>query len=47
MLVSAMLFYKKLKNDLIGYGLKVNSYDPCVANKIVSKSQSYRTKGSG
>jgi hypothetical protein len=35
MLVSAMLFYKKLKNDLIGYGFKVNLYGPCVANKIV------------
>ena len=39
MLVSAMLFYKKLKNDLIGYGFKMNAYDPCVANKIVRGRQ--------
>jgi len=31
MLVSAMLFYKKLK--------KVNPYDPCFANKIVRDRQ--------
>ena len=35
MLVSAMLFYKKLKKDLIKYGFKINPYDPCVANKII------------
>jgi len=39
MLVSAMLFYKKLKNDLIGCGFKVNPYDPCVANKMVRGRQ--------
>jgi hypothetical protein len=39
MLVSAMLFYKKLNNDLIEYGFKVNPYDPCVANKIVRGRQ--------
>ena len=36
MLVSAMLFYKKLKKDLINYGFKINPYDPCVANKIIT-----------
>jgi len=39
MLVSAMLFLQKLKSELIGYGFKVNPYDPCVANKIVRGSQ--------
>ncbi|KAG7342125.1 reverse transcriptase RNA-dependent DNA polymerase [Nitzschia inconspicua] len=39
MLVSAMLFYKKLKQDLIDYGFEINPYDPCVANKIVNGKQ--------
>jgi hypothetical protein len=38
-MVSAMLFYKKLKNDLIEIGFELNPYDPCVANKIVNGSQ--------
>ena len=32
LLVSAMLFYKKLIKDLQGYGFEINPYDPCVAN---------------
>ena len=39
MLVSAMLFYKKLVKDLKQYGFVVNPYDPCVANKIVKGKQ--------
>ncbi|KAG7361760.1 reverse transcriptase RNA-dependent DNA polymerase [Nitzschia inconspicua] len=39
MLVSAMLFYKKLKQDLIEYGFEINPYDPCVANKMVNGKQ--------
>ena len=39
MLVSAMLFYKKLKQDLLNYGFKINPYDPCVANKTVNGKQ--------
>jgi hypothetical protein len=39
LLVSAMLFYKKLVTDLIKYGFEVNPYDPCVANKIVNGNQ--------
>jgi hypothetical protein len=39
MLVSAMLFYRKLKTDLINYGFEINPYDPCVANKIVNGHQ--------
>ena len=39
MLISAMLFYKKLRENLEGKGLEVNPYDPCVANKLVNGSQ--------
>ena len=39
MLQSALLFYKKIKNDLIKNGFEVNPYDPCVANKMVKGSQ--------
>jgi len=39
LMVSAMLFYNKLKNDLIKIGFKLNSYDPCVANKMVNGNQ--------
>ncbi|KAG7364548.1 reverse transcriptase RNA-dependent DNA polymerase [Nitzschia inconspicua] len=39
MLVSAMLFCKKLKQDLIEYGFEINPYDPCVANKMVNGKQ--------
>ena len=39
LLVSAMLFYKKLVNDLTKYGFEVNPYDPCVANKMVNGKQ--------
>jgi len=34
-----MLFYRKLKKDLLSYGFEINPYDPCVANKIVKGSQ--------
>ena len=39
LLVSAMLFYKKLSADLQGYGFEINPYDPCVANKMVEGKQ--------
>ena len=39
MLVSSLLFYKKLRTDLEAYGFKVNPYDPCVANKMVDRKQ--------
>jgi hypothetical protein len=39
MLVSAMLFYKKLVKDLQAYGFELNPYDPCVANKMVDGTQ--------
>jgi hypothetical protein len=39
MLISALLFYKKLKKDLISYGFTINPYDPCVANKVVDATQ--------
>ena len=39
MLRSAILFYKKLRGHLERKGFEVNSYDPCVANKIVNGSQ--------
>ena len=36
MLRAALLFYKKLRNDLEGMGFVINPYDPCVANKLVN-----------
>ena len=39
MLVSAVLFYKKLRKDLEGIGFKINPYDTCVANRIVKGTQ--------
>jgi hypothetical protein len=39
LLESAMLFYKKFSQDLIGYKFEINPYDPCVANKIVDGTQ--------
>jgi Reverse transcriptase (RNA-dependent DNA polymerase) len=39
MLESALLFYKKLSGDLVGYGFNVNPHDPCVANKEINHAQ--------
>ena len=39
MLVSSLLFYKKLHADLEAYGFEVNPYDPSVANKMVDRKQ--------
>ena len=39
MLQSALLFYMKIKNDLVSSGFEINPYDPCVANKVVKGSQ--------
>ncbi len=36
---SALLFYLKLVADLEGQGFCLNPYDPCVANKIVNRTQ--------
>ena len=38
-LKSALLFYKKLVNDLLTFGFELNPYDPCVANKMIKGSQ--------
>ena len=32
LLRSALLFYRKLKGELMSYGFEMNPYDPCVAN---------------
>ena len=39
MIESALLFYMKLKQDLLSDGFKLNPYDPCVANKTVKGKQ--------
>ena len=39
LLVSAMLFYKKLPTDLQQEGYKINPYNPCVANKMNNSAQ--------
>jgi Reverse transcriptase (RNA-dependent DNA polymerase) len=38
-LKGALLFYKKLTNDLLSIGFELNPYDPCVANKIIGGQQ--------
>jgi hypothetical protein len=39
LLRSALLFYRKLKKQLLDFGFIFNDYDPCVANKMVDGSQ--------
>ena len=39
MLKSAHLFCKKLKGDLESIGLVINSYDTCLANKMINRTQ--------
>jgi hypothetical protein len=39
LLVSATLFYRRLRNDLLEQGFEVNPYDPFVANKVVNGKQ--------
>jgi hypothetical protein len=38
MMKSALLFYQKLVADLTSLGFTTNTYDPCIANKIVDGS---------
>ena len=33
------MFYKKLVVDMEAYGIRINSYDPCVANNMVGGKQ--------
>jgi hypothetical protein len=39
MLIAALMWYKQFRGDLEKEGFKFNSYDPCVANKMVNKKQ--------
>ena len=39
LLRSALLFYRKLVGELIGYGFEVNPYDPWVANMTIKGTQ--------
>ena len=39
LLKNALLFYKPLVCKLTEYGVKINPYDPCVANKTINGSQ--------
>ncbi len=39
MMKCALLFYQKLVSELRSMGFIINSYDPCVANKIVNGKQ--------
>ena len=36
LLRSSLLFYRKLRGKLEAYGFKINPYDPCVGNKMVT-----------
>ena len=33
---SSLLFYRKIRGELEAYGFKINPYDPCVSNKILT-----------
>jgi hypothetical protein len=39
MMMLAMLFNHKLAKSLVGYGFRINPYNPCVANKLVNDKQ--------
>ena len=36
LLRSSLLFYRKLRGELAAYGFKVNPYDPCMGNKMLT-----------
>ena len=36
LLRSSLLLYRKLRGELEAYGIKINPYDPCVNNKMVT-----------
>ena len=38
-MIAGLLFYKKFRKTLIREGFEINSYDPCVANKMVNGKQ--------
>ena len=38
-LIESLLFYQKLRNYLEAIGIKVNPYDPCVANNMIRDKQ--------
>jgi len=39
MMVSSLLYYKKLRKDIESIGFEVNPYDTCVANQIIKGKQ--------
>ena len=39
MLIASVLWYKKLRGDLLKLGFEFNKYDPCVANRMINGSQ--------
>ena len=39
MIISSLLWYKKLRGDLESIGFKFNPYDPCVANRMKNGNQ--------
>ena len=38
LLVSALMFYRKLVNYIEAYGFQIKPYNPCGANKIKTKN---------
>ena len=38
-LQAALLFWQLLSNTLVEWGIKLNEYDPCVANKMINRKQ--------
>ena len=38
-LKAELLYYRKVSTELISYGVVINPYKPCVANKWTNKGQ--------
>ena len=38
-LIASLLFYQKLRKDMEAISFKVNTYDPCVSNKMIRNKQ--------
>ena len=39
LLISALLFYRKLVKYIEAYVFQINPYDPCMANKMINDKQ--------
>ena len=42
---ASLLFYRKLRKELEGYGLIINPYDPCVVNIMMKGGKQLTVRG--